>query len=35
MKRIFTGIAVMTTAAYVSQANSQDYGKSMLYKMSY
>ena len=26
MKRIFTGIAVMTTAAYVSQANSQDYG---------
>ncbi len=26
MKKIFTGIAVMTTAAYVSQANSQDYG---------
>ena len=26
MKRIFTGIAVMTTVAYVSQANSQDYG---------
>ena len=26
MKRIFTGIAIMTTVAYVSQANSQDYG---------
>ena len=26
MKKIFTGIAVMTAAAYVSQANSQDYG---------
>ncbi len=25
-EKIFTGIAVMTAAAYVSQANSQDYG---------